>query len=102
MSIIQQKGNQNNYIASGHNIVGIPDFIITRKMKKIRRVKSFYLLTIISSPIPVAKHNDPATLVAIFSRGRVTMGKPAQRISVPVVWALHSGLNRMTRKQKVT
>lgn len=56
------------------------------------KVENTYLLTTISSPTPVAKHNEPATLVAIFSRGRVTIGRPAQSTSVPVVCALHSGL----------
>ena len=73
----------------------------TRKIEKTSS-KTFYLLTIISSPNPVAKANDPATLVAIFSSGRVTIGKPAQRISVPVVCALHKGLNRITRNKNVT
>lgn len=59
---------------------------------------SAYLLTIISSPSPVARQSEPATLVAIFSRGKVTIGKPAHRISVPVVCALHKGLNRVTKK----
>lgn len=57
-----------------------------------------YLLTIISSPSPVARHNEPATLVAIFSSGSVTIGRPAQRTSVPVVCALHRGLPRRTTK----
>lgn len=55
---------------------------------------SHYLLTIISSPTPVARQSEPATLVAIFSRGSVTIGRPAHRTSVPVVWALHNGLLR--------
>lgn len=50
------------------------------------------LLTTISSPIPVARHSEPATLVAIFSSGRVIIGRPAHNISVPVVWPLHNGL----------
>ncbi|BAS75873.1 Os01g0915350, partial [Oryza sativa Japonica Group] len=49
------------------------------------------LLTTISSPIPVARHSEPATLVAIFSSGRVIIGRPAHNISVPVVWPLHNG-----------
>ena len=57
-----------------------------------------YLLTIISSPTPVARHSEPATLVAIFSRGRVTIGRPAHRTSVPVVCALHNGLHRTKPK----
>lgn len=40
----------------------------------------------------MARQSEPATLVAIFSRGRVTIGKPAHSISVPVVCALHKGL----------
>ena len=59
-----------------------------------RKKKNAYLLTIISSPSPVARQSDPATLVAIFSRGRVIIGKPAHKISVPVVCALHKGLKR--------
>lgn len=57
--------------------------------------KKGYLLTIISSPSSVARQSDPATLVAIFSRGKVIMGKPAHNISVPVVCALHKGLKKM-------
>jgi len=52
-----------------------------------------YLPTIISSPTPVARHREPATLVAIFSKGSVIIGKPAHNISVPVVCALHRGLS---------
>lgn len=50
------------------------------------------LSTIISSPTPVARQREPATLVAILSRGRVIIGSPAHNTSVPVVWPLHSGL----------
>lgn len=61
---------------------------------------SAYLLTIISSPTPVARQSEPATRVAIFSRGSVTIGKPAQRISVPVVCALHNGLQEIQTRLK--
>jgi len=64
----------------------------TTTLNKKNKLKSADLLTIISSPSPVARQSDPATLVAIFSRGRVTIGKPAHSISVPVVCALHKGL----------
>lgn len=50
------------------------------------------LLTIISSPTPVARQSEPATLDAIFCRGRVIIGRPAHSTSVPVVWPLHNGL----------
>uniref|UniRef100_A0A0A9DTV8 Uncharacterized protein n=1 Tax=Arundo donax TaxID=35708 RepID=A0A0A9DTV8_ARUDO len=55
---------------------------------------SFVLLTIISSPSPVARQREPATLVAIFSSGSMIMGKPAHRMSVPVVCALRRGVSR--------
>lgn len=65
---------------------------------ELKNIKITYLLTIISSPTPVARHSEPATLVAIFSRGRVTIGRPAHRTSVPVVCALHNGLHRTKPK----
>lgn len=49
----------------------------------------------------MAKQSEPATLVAIFSSGRVTIGKPAQRTSVPVVWALHKGLLERKKIQTI-
>lgn len=55
-------------------------------------VKNSNLLTIISSPTPVARQSEPATRVAIFSWGSVIIGRPAHKTSVPVVWPLHSGL----------
>lgn len=69
--------------------------------QRLHQVYNTYLLTIISSPSPVAKHREPATLVAIFSRGRVTIGRPAQRTSVPVVCALHSGLQVRKNHTKI-
>lgn len=78
-------------------------FLHTVGQKKVRKwsqtalkvIQLLYLLTIISSPTPVARQSDPATLVAIFSSGNVTIGRPAQRISVPVVCALHKGLKEV-------
>lgn len=67
--------------------------------QQLQQVSNTYLLTIISSPSPVAKHREPATLVAIFSRGRVIIGRPAQRTSVPVVCALYTGL-QVTKKNQ--
>lgn len=61
-------------------------------LQELREDGSHYLLTIISSPSPVARHSEPATLVAIFSSGSVIIGTPAHNTSVPVVCALHSGL----------
>ena len=56
-----------------------------------------YLCTTISSPSPVAMQSEPATLVAIFSKGIVIIGTPAHKTSVPVVCALHNGLNSTHR-----
>jgi hypothetical protein len=55
---------------------------------------SCMLLTTISSPQLGAWHSDIATRVAIFSSGRVTMGSPAHKTSVPVVCALQRGLQQ--------
>lgn len=43
----------------------------------------------------MARHKDPATLVAIFSNGSVTIGTPDHNTSVPVVCALHRGLQEL-------
>jgi hypothetical protein len=66
----------------------LQDFIAIYELVNV----NIYLLTIISFPSPVATQREPATLVAIFSSGRVIIGKPAHSISVPVVCALQRGL----------
>lgn len=65
----------------------------TRGCYRTNSADGIYLPTIISSPTPVARHREPATLVAIFSKGSVIIGRPAHNISVPVVCALQRGLS---------